>query len=165
LSDAATARQGNVELRDRMANPVCELLRTKDELERPLPSPDGSAGAVLDFHGVVRGTENGRTIRGIDYEAHPVMAKHQLTLIAEQAIERFRLTTTVIRHRTGFVAVGEASLLVRVAAAHRQAALEAMAWLVDQLKKKVPIWKHPQFYAAEPLPAGKNIGVEEGVRK
>jgi molybdopterin synthase catalytic subunit len=104
-------------------------------------------------------------IRGIEYEAHPDMAKHQLTVIAEQAMERFRLTTAVIRHRTGFVGVGEASLLVRVAAAHRQAALEAMAWLVDQLKKKVPIWKHPQFYAAEPAGAGTNLEVEEGARK
>ena len=148
-----------------MANPVCELLKTREELERPLAAPDASAGAVLDFRGVVRATEDGRIIRGIEYEAHPAMAEHQLIVIAEQAIKRFRLTTAVIRHRTGFVGVGEASLLVRVAAAHRQAAIDAMAWLIDELKNKVPIWKHPQFQAAQSHPAAKNLQLEEGVRK
>jgi molybdopterin synthase catalytic subunit len=148
-----------------MANPVCELLRTREELERPLDPPDVSAGAVLDFRGVVRATEDRRKIRGIDYEAHPAMAEHQLTLIAEEAVERFCLTTVVIRHRTGFVAVGEASLLARVAAPHRQAAIEAMEWLVDELKKNVPIWKHPQFQVIESLGLTENLHVEESVRK
>lgn len=148
-----------------MANPLCELLETKEELERPLDPPDLSAGAVLDFRGVVRATEDGRKIGGIDYEAHPAMAEHQLTLIAEEAVERFRLTTAVLRHRTGFVAVGEASLLARVAAPHRQAAIEAMEWLVDELKKKVPIWKHPQFQTTESRGVTENLHIEEGVRK
>ena len=148
-----------------MENPLCELLETKEELERPLDPPDLSAGAVLDFRGVVRATEDGRKIGGIDYEAHPAMAEHQLTLIAEEAVERFRLTTAVLRHRTGFVAVGEASLLARVAAPHRQAAIEAMEWVVDELKKKVPIWKHPQFQTTESRGVTENLHIEEGVRK
>lgn len=148
-----------------MANPVCELLETREELERPLASLDESAGAVLDFRGVVRDTEDGRKIQGIDYETHPAMAEHQLCVIGEQAIERFRLTTAVIRHRTGFVAVGEASLLVRVAAPHRQAAIEAMEWLVNELKKKVPIWKHPRFQVSDSSEAAKNLQLEDPVRK
>jgi molybdopterin synthase catalytic subunit len=148
-----------------MANPVCELIKTKEELERPLPSLDESAGAVLDFRGVVRAIEEGRRIDGIDYEAHPAMAEHQLRLIAEEAIERFRLTTAVIRHRTGFVPAGEASLLARVTAPHRQSAIDAMEWLVNELKKKVPIWKHPQFQASEPSKNTKNLQLEESVRK
>src|SRR3954470_5491057 len=158
-------RQGNVELRDRMANPVSELLKTREELERPLTSLDGSAGAVLDFRGVVRGMQDGRKIDGIDYEAHATMAEHQLRLIGEQAIERFRLTTAVIRHRTGFVPVGDVSLLARVAAPHRQAAIEAMEWLVDELKKKVPIWKHPQFQENESSDAAKNLELQEPAQK
>jgi molybdopterin synthase catalytic subunit len=148
-----------------MANPVCELIKTKEELEGPLPSLDGSAGAVLDFRGVVRAMEDGRRIDGIDYEAHPAMAEHQLRLIGEEAIERFGLTTAVIRHRTGLVAAGEVSLLARVTAPHRQAAIDGMEWLVNELKKKVPIWKHPQFQVTAPSRTNKNLQLEEPVRK
>ena len=128
-----------------MANPVCELLLTKAELERTVEWPEVCAGAIVDFRGVVRGEEDGQVILGIEYEAHEAMARHQLDLIARDAIERFSLEMAVIRHRIGFVAVGETSLFARVAAPHRGEAIRAMEWLVDELKKKVPIWKHPQF--------------------
>lgn len=128
-----------------MANPVCELLLTKTELERSVEWPESGAGAIVDFRGVVRAEEQGHAILGIDYEAHAAMARHQLESIRRQAIERFGLHLAVIRHRVGFVAVGETSLLARVAAAHRREAIQAMEWMVDELKKKVPIWKHPKF--------------------
>jgi molybdopterin synthase catalytic subunit len=128
-----------------MANPVCELLFTQPELEKAAAWPESTAGAVVDFRGVVREEEEGRAIMGIDYEAHATMARHQLEVIAREAMERFGLQMALVRHRLGFVPTGEASLLVRVAAAHRREAIHAMEWLVDELKKKVPIWKHPQF--------------------
>ena len=128
-----------------MANPVCELLLTKAELEKPADWPQVCAGAIVDFRGVVRATELGRTIRGIDYETHAAMAEHQLQLIGREATERFGLQMALIRHRIGFVAVGEASLFVRVAAPHRREAIHALEWTVDELKKRVPIWKHPKF--------------------
>ncbi len=128
-----------------MANPVCELLLTEAELERALEWPEGPAGAIVDFRGVVRAVEQDRTIRGIDYEAHPVMALHQLRMIAREAVQRFDLEIVVIRHRIGFVEAGKTSLLARVAASHRPAALKGLEWLVDELKKRVPIWKHPEF--------------------
>ena len=128
-----------------MANPVCELLLTKAELERAAEWPEVCVGAIVDFRGVVRATELERIIRGIEYETHAAMAEHQLQLIGREAIERFGLQMAVIRHRVGFVAVGEASLFVRVAAPHRREAIHALEWLVDELKKRVPIWKHPEF--------------------
>jgi molybdopterin synthase catalytic subunit len=134
-----------------MANPVCELLSSKSELERTVDRPPGSAGAIVDFRGVVREREEERTIRGIHYEAHAAMAQHQLEGIAREAMQQFGLQMTLIRHRIGFVAVGDASLLVRVAAPHRNEAIKAMEWLVDELKKKVPIWKHPEFEMNRPL--------------
>jgi molybdopterin synthase catalytic subunit len=134
-----------------MANPVCELLLTKAELERTVDWPPLCAGAIVDFRGVVREEEQERSIRGIHYEAHGAMARHQLELIAREATERFGLQMALIRHRTGFVPVGEASLFARVAAPHRREAIEAMEWMVDQLKKKVPIWKHPEFELDQPL--------------
>ena len=127
-----------------MANVVCEILVT----EAPLVasgSDVASAGAIIDFWGVVRPIEGSREIEGIDYDAHHEMAEHQLKRIAEQATERFELKRVIIHHRTGFIAVGEASLFLRVATPHRREGFQASQWIVDELKKKVPIWKQPRF--------------------
>jgi len=128
-----------------MANPVCEVLVTDAQLNAPENRVDPAAGARIDFQGIVRGSEDGREIEGIDYEAHWKMAEHQLTEIAEQAIIQFDLRSVIIHHRIGFVAVGEPSLFMRVFSGHRQAAFQASRWIVDELKKKVPIWKRPRF--------------------
>ena len=103
------------------------------------------AGAMVDFWGVVRGIEDGSEIDGIDYEAHREMAEHQLRRIAEQAAERFGLKLVIVHHRIGFVAVGEPSLFLRVASPHRSEGFRASQWIMDELKKKVPIWKHPRL--------------------
>ena len=128
-----------------MANPVCEVLVTKERLNAPEERLDFDAGARVDFQGIVRGLENGREIDGIEYEAHREMAEHQLKQIAEQAAIEFGLRSIIIHHRIGFVAVGEPSLLMRVCSGHREAAFQASRWIVEELKKKVPIWKRPRF--------------------
>ena len=127
-----------------MANFVYEVLLTNAPL-RPPENDALGAGAVVDFSGIVRGTEDGREIEGIDYEAHREMAEHQLRQIAEQAVEKFRLQRVIVYHRIGFIAVGEPSLFLRVASPHREEAFRASQWIVDELKKKVPIWKRPRF--------------------
>ncbi|MEO5720875.1 MAG: molybdenum cofactor biosynthesis protein MoaE [Chthoniobacterales bacterium] len=131
-----------------MANPVCEVLLSN----RPLAAPEGvsppETGAVVDFWGVVRGTEAGAEISGIEYEAHRAMAEHQLRAIAEETGGQFDLKQITIHHRIGFVPAGEASLLVRIGTRHRAEAFRAGVWLVDELKKRAPIWKHPQAGAA-----------------
>jgi len=127
-----------------MANVVCEISVS----EAPLAPQGGhiaDAGALVDFWGVVRLVEDGREIAGIDYEAHRQMAEHQLKQIAEQAAERFGLRLVIVHHRIGFIAVGEPSLFVRVASAHRSEGFRASQWIVNELKKKVPIWKRPRF--------------------
>ncbi len=141
-----------------MANSVCEVLLTQAPLKAPEEDVDPStslrtslaAGAIVDFWGVVRKLENGGEIEGIDYEAHGAMAEHQLAMIAEEAAAKFQLESVLIHHRVGFVPVGEASLFLQVAAAHRAAAFEASKWIVDELKQKVPIWKHPRAKIASP---------------
>jgi molybdopterin synthase catalytic subunit len=127
-----------------MPNVVCEISVTEEALMAP-GSDVAGAGAVIDFWGVVRPIEDGREIEGIDYDAHHEMAEHQLERIAEQAAERFELKRVIIHHRTGFIAVGEASLFVRVASPHRREGFHASQWIVDELKKKVPIWKRARF--------------------
>jgi molybdopterin synthase catalytic subunit len=142
-----------------MANPVCEVLVTESRLEivagigdaapgSTIPATedvDLSAGAIVDFWGVVRKLENSREIEGIDYEAHTAMAEHQLGRIATAAAEKFHLEKVIVHHRIGFIRAGEASLFLRVASSHRTAAFGASKWIVDELKKKVPIWKQPKF--------------------
>ena len=136
-----------------MANSVSQVLLTKARLQTPKEDVDPStplrtslaAGAIVDFLGVVRELEDGREIDGIDYEAHQSMAEHQMKTISDAAAETFRLNQVLLHHRIGFVPAGEASLFLRVSAQHRAAAFEASKWIVDELKKKVPIWKRPRF--------------------
>src|SRR5438477_5432890 len=141
-----------------MANSVSQILLTDTHLERAAESPsrtgiagttaedvDRAAGAIVDFFGVVRELEDGHEIEGIDYEAHRAMAEHQMKLIADAATEKFQLKRVLLHHRIGFVRAGEASLFLRVSAPHRGTAFEASKWVVDELKKKVPIWKRPKF--------------------
>ena len=139
-----------------MANPVCEVLVTDAQLNAPENRMDPAAGARVDFWGVVRGSENGREIDGIDYEAHREMAEYQLKQIAQQAATEFGLRSVIIHHRIGFIAVGEPSLFMRVCSGHREAGFRSSQWIVDELKKKVPIWKRPRF-KREPLsPASRS---------
>lgn len=128
-----------------MANVVCEILVTEAPLEAPPKSHHGDAGAMVEFWGVVRRFEDGREIEGIEYEAHREMAEHQLKRIAEQAAEEFGLKLVTIHHRIGFIAVGEPSLVVGVASPHRCEGFRAAQFIVDELKKNVPIWKRPRL--------------------
>jgi molybdopterin synthase catalytic subunit len=135
-----------------MANPGCKVLLTKAPLKNtPENDIDLAAGAVVVFWGVVRELENRRKIEGIDYEAHQAMAEHQLQLVAEAATEKFQLKKVTIHHRVGFVRAGEPSLFLQVWTQHRAAAFESSKWIVDELKKKVPIWKRPK-YKIDPRP-------------
>ena len=128
-----------------MANPVYELLLTTDRLEGSREIVDPGAGAVVEFWGVVRELEDGREIEGIEYEANTIMAKHQLEKIAKRAASDFAVNLIVIHHRIGFVRTSESSLWMRVAGRHRAEAFAASQWIVDELKKTVPIWKKPRF--------------------
>jgi molybdopterin synthase catalytic subunit len=128
-----------------MANCVCDVLVTESALQAPAQDVDLAAGAIVDFWGVVRKLEDGSEIAGIDYEAHIAMAEHQLKLIANAAAEKFQLKRVLLHHRIGFVRAGEPSLFLRVCVQHRAAAFDASEWIVDELKRKVPIWKKPRF--------------------
>ena len=134
-----------------MANPVCKVLLTEAAL-RPPPYGAQGSGAVVDFLGLVRPLENGRQISGIEYEAHPEMAGHQMEQIAREALSKFELNGVTVHHRTGFVGTGEASVLVRTESKHRAESYQANQWIMNELKKRVPIWKHPQFVQSQSQP-------------
>jgi molybdopterin synthase catalytic subunit/molybdopterin converting factor small subunit len=103
----------------------------------------GHVGGVVVFYGIVRDREDGAPIAALDYTAYREMAEHQFRKLIEETKRRWPLHRLRVVHRLGVIAVGEASLLVRVEAAHRGEAFAAAQFLIDELKQKVPIWKRP----------------------
>jgi molybdopterin synthase catalytic subunit len=100
-------------------------------------------GAVVYFSGVVRGIEEDKPIRAIDYESFQQMAEHQFHLLFDQLEKRWPLESVRLVHRIGEVKAGEASLWVEIVAPHRGEAFAACQFLIDEMKRVVPIWKKP----------------------
>ena len=119
----------------------------------------GDDGAVAVFEGVVRNQTRGRKTLFLDYEAYEEMALAQMEELAGQALDQFQIRDVAVVHRLGRLEIGETSVLIVVASAHRAAAFDACRWLIDTLKKKVPIWKKEHFEDGavwadgEPFPA------------
>jgi molybdopterin synthase catalytic subunit len=127
----------------------------------------GEDGAVVVFDGVVRNNSRGRQTLYLDYEAYEEMAARQMDALTREALSRFGVREVKLLHRLGRLMVGETSILIVVASAHRGAAFEACRWLIDTLKKTVPIWKKETFVdgavwaAGEPFPAGLGVDAAE----
>lgn len=102
-----------------------------------------SMGAVVCFLGVVRSTENRAPICALEYEAFERMAEHQFNLLFDEMAQRWPLESVRLVHRLGEVKVKEPSLWVEVVAPHRAEAFAACQWLIDEMKRVVPIWKKP----------------------
>jgi molybdopterin synthase catalytic subunit len=137
-----------------------ELVRGRIDPEKIVQQlKAGSDGAVCVFDGVVRDNSRGRETLHLDYEAYEEMALRRMLALREQAIAQFGVREVAIVHRLGRLYVGETSVLIAVASAHRAAAFEACRWLIDTLKTTVPIWKREQFADGavwadgEPFPA------------
>jgi MoaE-MoaD fusion protein len=124
-----------------------------DSIKRP------EDGAAVVFEGVVRNHTRGRQTLYLDYEAYEEMALKQMEELARQALAQFPVRDVALVHRLGRLEIGEASVLIVVASAHRGAAFDACRWLIDTLKKTVPIWKKEYFVDGavwadgEPFPA------------
>jgi len=116
-------------------------------------------GAIVIFDGVVRNNTRGRRTLYLDYEAYEDMALAQMKQLATVALQRFAVRDLAIIHRLGRLQVGESSVLIVVASAHRAAAFDACRWLINTLKQTVPIWKKETFAdgvvwsPGEPFPA------------
>jgi molybdopterin synthase catalytic subunit len=100
-------------------------------------------GAVIHFLGFVRGSEEGKAIRGIEYEAFQKMVEHQFNLLFDEIEKRWPIESVRLVHRIGVVPVNQPSLWVEVIAPHRGEAFAACQWLIDEMKRVVPIWKKP----------------------
>ena len=102
-------------------------------------------GAVVVFDGIVRDNSRGRRTLHLDYEAYEEMAAKQLRSLAVDARNRFGVRHVTIVHRLGRLQIGESSVLIVVASAHRAQAFDACRWIIDTLKTTVPIWKKETF--------------------
>ena len=112
------------------------------ELSKLVTNPH--SGAVVTFCGDVRDHDGGKEVASLLYEIHP-SAPEQIKLITESVMGRFEIEKVAVAHRYGDIAIGETAFAVAVSAAHRQAAFDACAAIVDEVKAKLPIWKHQKF--------------------
>jgi molybdopterin synthase catalytic subunit len=126
--------------------PVARLTRSPIDaaaLMQSVASP--RHGAILLFLGVVREVNDGRPVTGIEYSAYEAMATRELEAIADETRARFEAADVAIVHRLGELALEEASVGIAVAHPHRGAAYEASRWVIEELKRRVPIWKREQY--------------------
>jgi molybdopterin synthase catalytic subunit len=103
-----------------------------------------AAGASLVFVGSVRGTTGDVVTTAIEYEAHETMAAFAIEQLCTSATDRFRLVACAVEHRLGRLGPGDVSVAVATAAPHRRAAFEAAEWLMERIKREVPIWKREE---------------------
>lgn len=129
-----------------------------ENIVRSLKQPED--GAVATFVGIVRNHSRGRRTLYLDYSAYETMALQQMERLAAEALQRFAIRDVRVVHRLGRLQIGETSVYIAVASAHRAAAFDACRWLIDTLKTTVPIWKKEHFEDGavwadgEPFPAG-----------
>jgi MoaE-MoaD fusion protein len=140
--------------------PVIALSRERidrDALVAALKQP--ADGAVVVFDGIVRDNTRGRKTLYLDYEAYEEMALAEMRKLAGEAQERFAVDRVGVVHRLGRLEIGESSIVIVVTSAHRGAAFDACRWLIDTLKRTVPVWKKEHFADGavwtdgEPFPA------------
>lgn len=137
------------------------LVRERIDAERIVAElKRGEDGAVTVFDGIVRDNTRGRRTLYLDYEAYEEMALDQMRALATKAKQDFPIREVAITHRLGRLEVGETSVLIAVASAHRAAAFDACRWLIDTLKKTVPIWKKEYFEDGAVWAQGEPFPVE-----
>jgi molybdopterin synthase catalytic subunit len=119
------------------ANPINEAKLVETRIA------SAAMGAAVCFTGVVRGLESNAQIQALEYETFEKMAAHQFEKLFDEIEKRWPVESVRLVHRVGIVKVNEASLWVEVIAPHRGEAFAACQWLIDEMKRVVPIWKKP----------------------
>jgi len=143
VSGGAPAR---TEAQPQLESAHCRILREKIDSQKiadALKAPED--GATVIFEGIVRNNTRGRATLFLDYEAYEAMAINEMEKLAQTALEKFTIHDVRLVHRLGRLEIGETSVLVVVTSAHRGQAFDACRWLIDTLKKTVPIWKKEYF--------------------
>ena len=102
-------------------------------------------GAAVLFVGAVRDSNDGRDVSGIEYSAYVAMAESEMAVIVSEAAAEFDTDDIVVEHRVGRLGIGEASVVIAVAHPHRAQAYEASRFIIEALKKRVPVWKREDY--------------------
>ncbi len=110
---------------------------------------DARAGGYAGFEGLVRNHNDGRKVHGLHYEAHAKLAEIEGERIIDEALARFEIIDAHCVHRIGDLAIGDLAVWVGVTAAHRDAAFAACRFIIDEVKSRVPIWKHERYADGE----------------
>jgi molybdopterin synthase catalytic subunit len=110
---------------------------------------DPEAGAIATFMGTTRNNNEGRRVIALDYDAYPEMAEKELRRIGESAGKKWQLCRMAIVHRIGPVQITQASVMIAVSSAHREAAFAACRFAIEEIKKTVPIWKKELYEGGE----------------
>jgi molybdopterin synthase catalytic subunit len=110
-----------------------------DEVSSP------ACGATSVFLGTVRNLNEGRAVTGIEYTSYSAMAVAELGRIVKEAAERFSTERIVVEHRIGALTLGEVSVAIAVAHERRAPAMDASRYIIEQIKKRVPIWKREHY--------------------
>ncbi len=153
---AGKARAKGAAARFRLAEVPLDPGRLRDELL------DARAGAFVSFEGRVRGRNEGRAVRSLEYEAYAKLAEKEGARILAEARQRHPIVSAAAVHRVGHLQIGELAVWVGVTAGHRDAAFAACRYIIDELKARVPIWKKEHY--AEGAPAWINHGAPAGSR-
>ena len=124
----------------RVTTEPLDVQQVHDLVKRP------TDGAVVTFDGIVRNNFDGRQVRYLEYEAYAAMAEKKMADIAAEVQSKFAVGDVAMVHRIGRLEIGESSILIAVAAPHRQPAFEACAYAMDRVKQDVPVWKK-EFFA------------------
>ena len=103
------------------------------------------AGAFASFEGWVRDHNDGRAVDGLRYEAYVALATSEGERVLQEVLEKFAIIDARCVHRIGDLAIGDLAVWVGVSAAHRGAAFDACRYIIDEVKSRVPIWKHEQY--------------------
>jgi molybdopterin synthase catalytic subunit len=106
---------------------------------------DQGSGATSLFLGTVRDVNDGRTVTGIDYSAYDAMAVREMTRVVSEAAERFGTPHIVVEHRVGFLTLADVSIAIAVSHARRAPAMDAARYVIEEIKKRVPIWKREHY--------------------
>ena len=106
---------------------------------------DARVGGYASFEGWVRDHNDGRAVHGLRYEAYAALAQREGEAILDEALAKFAILDVACVHRTGDLAIGELAVWVGVTAAHRGAAFDACRHVINEVKSRVPIWKHERY--------------------
>jgi molybdopterin synthase catalytic subunit len=129
--------------RFRLSDSPIDVARERGALDH------AAAGAYASFEGWVRNHNEGRAVRRLDYQAYAPLAESEGQKLLDEAVERFAVREVRCIHRVGALAIGDMAVWVGVSADHRGAAFDACRWIIDEVKRRVPIWKNEHYADGE----------------